>query len=68
MLTARAELTDRILILGEHHLRHMLNEYTRHYNQRRPHRGRQPTAATPRPAHPSTASATDQPYTLSSAA
>jgi transposase InsO family protein len=50
VLTARAELTDRILIFGEHHLRHVLNEYTRHYNQRRPHRGR--NLQPPRPDQP----------------
>ena len=49
-LTARAELTDRIPILGEHHLPHMLTEYTRHNNQRRPHRGRHPQP--PRPNQP----------------
>jgi putative transposase len=50
VLTARAELTDRILIFGEHHLRHVMNEYTRHYNQRRPHRGRH--LRPPRPDQP----------------
>jgi transposase InsO family protein len=37
--TLRAELTDRILILGERHLRRVLAEYVRHYNEHRPHRG-----------------------------
>jgi transposase InsO family protein len=50
VLTARTELTDRMLTFGEHHLRHVLNEYTRHYNQRRPHRSRQ--LRPPRPDHP----------------
>ena len=36
--TIRAELTDRLLILGERHLRHVLNSYARHYNGQRPHR------------------------------
>src|SRR6266508_397492 len=35
---ARAEVTDRMLIFGERHLRRTLNEYARHYNGRRPHR------------------------------
>lgn len=45
--TLRAELTDRMLILGPRHLRRVLSEYVRHYNQARPHRalGLQP----PRP-------------------
>src|SRR5256885_9702477 len=38
VLTARTEVTDRMLILGEQHLRRTLGEYARHYNGRRPHR------------------------------
>jgi putative transposase len=38
VLTLRAELTDRMLIFGEHHLRRVLDEYSTHYNTRRPHR------------------------------
>ncbi|MFE2188282.1 integrase core domain-containing protein [Streptomyces sp. NPDC059455] len=41
VLTVRSEVTDRMLILGRRHLRTALNEYARHYNGRRPHRGRQ---------------------------
>ena len=41
VLTARTEVTDRMLIFGERHLRSILAEYARHYNGRRPHRGRQ---------------------------
>ncbi|MGW4076521.1 integrase core domain-containing protein [Streptomyces asiaticus] len=41
VLTFRSEVTDRMLILGQRHLRTALNEYARHYNGRRPHRGRQ---------------------------
>ena len=37
--TLRAELADRMLILGERHLRRVLAEYVRHYNGHRPHRG-----------------------------
>jgi putative transposase len=40
VLTARTELTDRILIFGERHLRTVLAEYEAHYNGRRPHRSR----------------------------
>jgi hypothetical protein len=36
--TARVELTDRILILGEWHLRTVLARYGAHYSGRRPHR------------------------------
>jgi len=38
LLTARSEVTDRMLILGSRHLRRTLDEYGRHYNGRRPHR------------------------------
>ncbi len=50
VLTARTELTDRVLILGERHLRAVLAEYVRHYNGRRPHRSRE--LRPPRPTHP----------------
>jgi putative transposase len=35
-LTARTEVTDRMLILGERHLRVVMTEYEAHYNGRRP--------------------------------
>ena len=41
VLTARTEVTDRMLIFGEQrHPRSVLVEYARHYNGRRPHRSR----------------------------
>jgi putative transposase len=50
VLTVRSEVTDRMLIFGERHLRAVLAEYEAHYNGRRPHRGRQ--LRPPRPDHP----------------
>jgi putative transposase len=49
--TVRSDCLDRILILGRHHLEHVLRVYCRHYNEHRPHRaldlsppnGRDPT-------------------------
>ena len=38
--TARAEVTDRMLIAGPRHLRAVLDEYAAHYNRHRPHRAR----------------------------
>ena len=35
VLTVRTELTDRMLIFGERHLRRVLAEYTAHYNMER---------------------------------
>ena len=50
VLTARTELTDRILIFGERHLRTVLARYSTHYNGRRPHRALR--LLPPRPDHP----------------
>jgi transposase InsO family protein len=50
VLKARAEVTDRMLIFGERHLRTILAQYEGHYNGRRPHRSRQ--LRPPRPDHP----------------
>ena len=50
VLTARTEVTDRMLIFGERHLRAILAQYESHYNGRRPHRSRQ--LRPPRPDHP----------------
>jgi putative transposase len=36
--TVRREVTDRMLIVGERHLRTVLAEYVAHYNRARPHR------------------------------
>jgi putative transposase len=48
--TVRAEVTDRMLIFSERHLRTVLAGYETHYNGRRPHRSRQ--LHPPRPDHP----------------
>jgi hypothetical protein len=40
VLTVQTEVTDRMLILGEGHLRTALTEYLRHYNRRRPRTAR----------------------------
>ena len=38
--TARTEVTDRMLIAGERHLRSILSEYIGHYNTGRSHQGK----------------------------
>ncbi|GII22773.1 integrase core domain-containing protein [Planosporangium mesophilum] len=50
VLTARTEVTDRMLILGKRHLRRTLGEYARHYNGHGPHRALQ--LQPPRSARP----------------
>ncbi|AHH95709.1 integrase core domain-containing protein [Kutzneria albida] len=50
VLTARSELTDRMLILSQRHLHTVLAEYVQHYNGRRPHRSRR--LRPPRPTYP----------------
>jgi putative transposase len=50
VLTARTEVTDRMLIFGQRHLRTVLAEYAAHYNGRRPHRSQQ--LRPPRPDNP----------------
>ncbi|WP_260479053.1 transposase [Kibdelosporangium aridum] len=48
--TVRREVTDRLLIIGERHLRTVLARYVTHYNTRRPHQALQ--LVPPRPDHP----------------
>ena len=50
VLTVRSEVTDRMLIFGERHLRRVLAEYAAHYNTQRPHRALQ--LRPPRPGSP----------------
>ena len=56
VLTVRTEVTDRMLIFGERHLRRVLARYTAHDNTARPHRALQlrpprPTLPIPEPVH-----------------
>jgi putative transposase len=56
VLTVRTEVTDRMLIFGERHLRSVLAQYSAHYNRQRPHRALQlrpprPQAPIPKPVH-----------------
>jgi len=56
VLTIRTELTDRMLIFGERHLRRALALYAAHYNARGPHRALQlrpprPEALIPEPVY-----------------
>jgi len=56
VLTIRTEVTDRMLIFGEQHLRQVLAAYACHYNARRPHRALRlrpprPTPPVPEPVH-----------------
>jgi Integrase core domain/ABC-2 type transporter len=50
VLTARTEVTDRMLIFSQRHLRTVLADYEAHYIGRRPHRSQQ--LRPPRPDHP----------------
>jgi transposase InsO family protein len=50
VLTARTEVTDRMLIFGQRHLRTILTQYVAYFNGRRPHRSDQ--LHPPRPDHP----------------
>jgi transposase InsO family protein len=56
VLTVRTEVTDRMLIFGEQHLREVLAKYAAHYNTARPHRALRlrpprPTFPVPEPIH-----------------
>jgi putative transposase len=56
VLTVRTELTNRMLIYGQPHLRRVLALCAVHYNARRPHRALQlrpprPEALVPKPVH-----------------
>ena len=62
VLTARTEVTDRMLIFGERHLRVVMTEYEAHYNGRRPHRSRnsaRPGPITLSPTSPGSGSSAD---------
>ena len=59
VLTARTEVTDRMLICGERHLRSVLASYGTHYNGRRPtaaSRSGHPAQTTPPPTSPGSGS------------
>ncbi len=56
VLTVRTELTDRMLIFSERHLRRVLAAYAAHYNTQRPHRALhlrppRPASPVPEPVH-----------------
>ena len=53
VLTVRTELTDRMLIFGERHLRRVLAAHAAHYNNLRPHRALQLHPPRPGPPKPS---------------
>jgi hypothetical protein len=51
VLTVRTEVTDRMLILGERHLRRVLARYAAHYNTARPNRALRLRPPCPTPAN-----------------
>jgi putative transposase len=50
--TLRRECLDHLLIYGEGHLRQILAEYARHYNEHRPHQSREQQPPLYEPAQP----------------
>jgi len=52
VLTVRTEVTDRMLIFGERHLRSVLAAYAAHYNMQRPHRALHLRPPRPEPPAP----------------
>jgi putative transposase len=52
VLTIRTELTDRMPIFGEPHLRRVLAAYSAHYNTQRPHRALRLRPPRPEPSVP----------------
>jgi putative transposase len=50
--TARREIVDHVIVLGEHHLRRILREYVAYYNADRPHMSLKGNAPIPRDVQP----------------
>jgi transposase InsO family protein len=50
--TLRHECLDHLLIHGEQHLRRILTEYARHYNEHRPHQSREQRPPLHKPGQP----------------
>ena len=49
--TVRQECLDHLLVVSRRHLESVLDEYVRHYNEARPHRGLQLAQPIPQPGH-----------------
>ena len=64
VLTARTEVTDRMLIFGERHLRTILAEYEAHYNGRHPHRSRQLRPPRPRSETPQASNSNGETFVM----
>jgi putative transposase len=63
VLTVRTEVTDRMLIFGERHLRWVLATYAKHYNGQGPHRAlqlRPPRPESPAPSRSTARSGVDR--------
>jgi putative transposase len=50
--TLRRECLDHVLISGERHLQRILAEYSRHYNEHRPHQSREQRPPLHEPGQP----------------